>query len=120
MELYSHPDWLTKKSAGKHQRFRPEFDVYSLGLILLEVGLWRTLHHLRERTGTDDDFRVKARGEYCDELKAKMGDIYWDATRRCLNNDFDLVDAPHGTEEGTAFQLAFERQVISQLEKCHA
>jgi Prion-inhibition and propagation len=119
MVLYSHPDWLTKNSANEHQRFRPEFDVYSLGLILLEVGLWRTLHHLRERTGTDHDFRVKAREEYCNELKAKMGDIYWDAARRCLNNDFDLVDAPHGTEEGTAFQLAFERQVISQLEKCH-
>jgi hypothetical protein len=120
MELYSHPDWLSKNPADKRQRFRPEFDVYSLGLILLEVGLWQTLHHLREHTETDDDFRAKARGEYCDELKAKMGDIYWDATRRCLNNDFDLVDAPHGTEEGTAFQLAVERQVISQLEKCHA
>ena len=29
-----------------------------------------------------------------------MGECYWRATQRCLNNDFDLGDIPEGTEEG--------------------
>ncbi|KAI9761608.1 MAG: hypothetical protein M1840_001748 [Geoglossum simile] len=121
IELYSHPESLLKTPSGKHVRFRPEFDIYSLGLVLLEVGLWRTLDSLRQQAAREKaDFRTKIRTHYCDELQVRVGVIYWRATQRCLNYDFGLGDGSEAAEEGVALQLAFEKYVVSELEKCVA
>ncbi|KAH0541250.1 hypothetical protein FGG08_004255 [Glutinoglossum americanum] len=120
-ELYSHPSSQLKTPSGKHVRFRAEFDIYSLGLVLLEVGLWRTLDSMRRQAAREKaDFREKLRTGYCDELLVAVGVVYWRAVQRCLNGDFDLSDRPEGVEEGVALQLAFERQVVCELEKCVA
>ncbi|KAI9868802.1 MAG: hypothetical protein M1813_004653 [Trichoglossum hirsutum] len=121
IELYSHPESLLKTPSGKHVRFRPEFDIYSLGLVLLEVGLWRTLDSLRQQAAREEaDFRTKIRTDYCDELQVRVGVIYWRATQRCLNNDFELGDGPEEMENGVTLQLAFEKLVVCELEKCVA
>ena len=121
IELYSHPESLQRDASGKHPRFRPQFDIYSLGLILLEIGLWRTVRALRQEAVNEQvDFGTAVQTDYCDKLRSKMGEYYWRATQRCLNNEFDFSDIPEGTEEGVMLQLAFERQVVSELEKCNA
>ena len=121
IELYSHPDALKKTDSGENQRYETKFDIYSLGLILLEIGLWRTLHDLRKSASKSRiDYRVQFETKYCDQLRGAMGDIYWRVTRRCLRTDFDLSDVPPGTEPGIALQLAFEKQVVFELERCTA
>ncbi len=121
IELYSHPESLLKDATGKHPRFRPHFDVYSLGLVLLEIGLWKTVRSLKKEAMSEHvDFRTKVRTDDCDKLRSKMGECYWRATQRCLDNDFDLSGIPKDTEEGMMLQLAFEIQVVSELEKCNA
>jgi len=50
------------------------------------------------------------------QLLYRMGRIYRDATLRCLSGDFGLEDE----SDGRALQAAFERLVVSQLEKCCA
>ena len=49
-----------------------------------------------------------------------MGERYWRATWRCLNNVFDSSDTPESTDEALVLQLAFEQQVVTELEKCIA
>lgn len=121
MKLYSHPEiHASLLSTNKHSRYRTEFDIYSLGLVLLEIGLWRTLDSMRRKCSSDEDFRRMLRSEYCDKLLPKMGSIYWRATQRCIANDFDLQATDSGEAEDFPLQIAFEKQVVSQLSKCNA
>jgi hypothetical protein len=49
-----------------------------------------------------------------------MGALYWRATKRCLTNDFDFDESQDAVEDGVKKQFAFEKQVVSELEKCVA
>lgn len=77
---------------------------------------------LRFKCKSDADLRVKLRTEFCDRLLPKMSEIYWRVVRRCLNNDFDVEAGPREDDrkEGFSLQMAFERIVVSELERCHA
>jgi hypothetical protein len=100
-----------------------EHDVYSFGLILLEIGLWKTLEALRRPCAGDAEFRQKLAGEYCNRLLVKMGRIYWDLTRRCIQNDFDAgtaADANLATEGPLPLPLAFSERIVRGLEQCAA
>ena len=120
IQMYSHPDILSTTASGKHARYRAQYDIYSMGLVLLEIGLWRTLDTIRPRCKDDEDFRRRVQTEYCDKLQAKMGLIYWRAVQRCLNNDFNLEKEPFANEEDFSLQVAFEKHVICELERCFA
>jgi hypothetical protein len=120
MKLYSHPETHLLSVSTKRVRYRAQFDLYSLGLVLLEIGLWRTLDTIRRKCSSDDDFRKRVRTEYCDKLLSKMGGAYWRATRRCLASDFDLSNPEGDTAGDYPLQVAFEEQVVYQLEKCFA
>ncbi|MCJ1329121.1 hypothetical protein MMC10_005798 [Thelotrema lepadinum] len=120
-ELYSHPEMRESLSEGPPRIFKTEYDLYGLGLVLLEIGLWRTLHSMREEYGPDTDFHVKILTDLVNKLPSRMGDTYWQATRRCLMNDFDLnLEGGSSGSEGRALQIAFEDQVVHQLAKCSA
>ncbi|KAK8093789.1 hypothetical protein PG997_000474 [Apiospora hydei] len=43
MRLYSHPTVHFASKSTERARYRSQYDVYSLGLVLLEIGLWKTL-----------------------------------------------------------------------------
>jgi len=135
IRLSSHPASLpAEPSSSPRPCFKPEYDIYSFGLVLLEIGLWESLPFVRQRCQSDEDFREQVKGKYCDRLLPKMGVIYWEATRRCLWNDFDRApregmgfdDVDAGADGGVggggeaSLVRAFERQVVSELERCVA
>ncbi|VUC29225.1 unnamed protein product [Clonostachys rosea] len=119
IEMYSYPGTNSKQKSGKRSRYRAEYDFYSLGIILLEIGLWRSVSTIRASCSDDSTFRVRLRSDYCDRLLSRMGVIYWRVVQRCINNDF----LPHETndpDDSYALQAAFEKHVVSELEKCSA
>lgn len=119
--LYSHPEMHAQSKPGKRPRYRAQFDIYSLGLVLLEIGLWRTLGELRRHCKDDVEFRVKLETEYCDKLLPKVGEVYWRVVQRCLRNDFgEQSDQNDESEEDSSLQVAFEKFVVSKMEKCFA
>lgn len=122
MRLYTHPEIHSSiLSRTNRPRHRTEFDIYSVGLVLLEVGLWRTLDSLRRKCNTDEDFRSKIRGEYCNKHLPKMGAVYCRATQRCIANDFGLQqNVPEAANGEFPLKSAFEQQVLSELSKCVA
>ncbi len=82
---------------------------------------------LRKKCSSDDEFRDNVLGEYCDMLLSRVGVIYWKATKRFLHNDFDTTARKYpvlGGEEGQTGDIplssSFERQVVSELERCVA
>ncbi|KAF2962773.1 hypothetical protein GQX73_g10805 [Xylaria multiplex] len=121
VRMYTHPDvFSTKQQQGKRSRYHARWDIYSVGLILLEIGLWRTLESIRYGCKSEDEFRLRVRTEYCDRLQAKMGLVYWRAVQRCLHNDFDLEDEGLSGKEDYSLQVGFEKQVVFELERCFA
>ncbi|KAK5637043.1 hypothetical protein RRF57_012755 [Xylaria bambusicola] len=122
IRMYTHPDAFSAQHLlpGKRPRYRPQWDMYSIGLILLEIGLWRTLATIRRKVTNDADFRLRVRTEYCDRLQAKMGLIYWRVVQRCLNEDFELSDEGISGDHDYSLQVAFEKQVVFELERCYA
>jgi len=108
---YQHPEY----SSHDHG-FRPHHDYYSLGLILLEIGRWKTLRKLikgmEEQSSWD---RAKAMLRECDEnLANSMGVYYRDAVRACLASEFTI---------GRGVELVreeFEAKVVNRLARCVA
>ncbi|KAI1293940.1 hypothetical protein F5Y03DRAFT_326853 [Xylaria venustula] len=121
IRMYTHPDvFLAQQKQGKRPRYNARWDIYSIGLILLEIGLWRTLDDIRRGCKSDDEFRLRVRTEYCDRLQWKMGIVYWRAVQRCLNDDFDLKHEGLAGKEDYSLQVGFEKQVVFELERCFA
>ncbi|KAI1302921.1 hypothetical protein F5Y03DRAFT_360363 [Xylaria venustula] len=125
-KLSSHPDLLAEGDDKRIPRFRLEYDIYSFGLVLLQIGLWRSLTFIRdrERYASDDEFHRLITGVYCDRLLSSMGEIYWRATKRCLDNDFNVVETESSSTGAQSYHAklstAFEKEVVSKLEGCHA
>ncbi|KAI1419577.1 hypothetical protein F5Y12DRAFT_231993 [Xylaria sp. FL1777] len=121
IRMYTHPDvFSAEQQQGKRRRYHARWDIYSIGLILLEIGLWRTLDTIRYGCKSDDEFRLRVRTEYCDRLQWKMGLVYWRAVQRCLNDDFDLRDEGFSGKDDYSLQVGFEKQVVFELERCFA
>lgn len=94
--LYRHPE-----RQGKPKRqFSRIHDIYALGVVLLEIGLWRTVSQLfdrqiREIRQTAETKLLKARdvtatltGLAKKELPKEMGERYASAVLACLTGDF--------------------------------
>lgn len=82
IDIYLHPT----KHDDPSSRFRHSFDVYSLGMILLELGLWMSLKDLKlERPGADATaYRKYFLDRFVPDLKGQCGSIYEGVVRECL------------------------------------
>lgn len=94
--LYRHPlahsDIATEGIGG----FQKVFDIYSLGIVLLETALWMPLHRVLEiedenvqayfRPGLTKKVQVRLLREsrFLDMVRAAVGDIFGDVVRICL------------------------------------
>ncbi len=114
-----HPEYLKRK--GK-VRYRPEFDYYSLGMVLLEIGHWKPLNKITAMTdGSPEDYLDHLRDEKVPGLGFTMGTIYQDVVKACLKGDFgkpENVDG--GSNSSISVALGFAKTVVEQLAKCWA
>ena len=97
-DLYRHPHYK-----GSHARsFQPSFDMYSLGVMLYEIGLWRNVAQQRQPSGSrpslqthksDPDLIEKmVMSGAIGDLKRYVGVRYGDAVKACLSRDFDVLE----------------------------
>jgi hypothetical protein len=82
-ELYRHPDSL----GMWRQSYRKSFDIYSLGLVLLEIGLWKSIRAVYKPRYSHAVFREKIIQGLAPALGAKTGSIYKSVVERCLTFD---------------------------------
>ncbi|KAF8242912.1 kinase-like protein [Wilcoxina mikolae CBS 423.85] len=108
---YYHPDYLQNDHG-----FRPEHDYYSVGLVLLEIGRWRTLGQITQRMGglTLHQRSEELVKECVENLRSSMGDRYCDAVKACLTSDFG-----EGRDRNE-IRDQFEAKVVNRLAKCQA
>ena len=83
---YQHPAYLAHQ-----ERYQEEFDYYSVGMVLLEIGLWSTLSKITDsetfRGISDNEYRTKVLERRVSQLGTAMGTHYMQATRACLLGD---------------------------------
>ncbi|KAI1128865.1 kinase domain-containing protein [Nemania abortiva] len=107
---YHHPGYLTYE-----ERYREEFDYYSVGMLLLEIGLWNTLSMLTDSDRfqglSDDEYRTEVLNRRVSQLGVAMGTHYMQATRACLLGDIS-GDVGKG---GRAWHTWFKDMVMDRI-----
>lgn len=108
---YQHPQYGTTHSK---QRFQPGHEYYSVGLVLLEIGLWKPLSAIIG--GNIEDYSLADQQKFWREkavplLGQSAGAIYRDAVSVCLSNE--LLDVPDP-------QKTFELKVVKPISSCRA
>lgn len=82
-DLYRHPDSL----GIWRETYRKAFDVYSLGLVLLEIGLWKSVQDFHRPKYTPALFRDKViLTGIVPKLGGKTGRRYQAVVERCLRS----------------------------------
>ena len=129
-DIYRHPSLLGPFHAGqKRPRYKRIHDIYSLGLLLLEIGLWKRVGDFRKPDTKPADFGKTLKQLISRELPHRVGDIYRDVVLRCIEGiDLYEADEPEGQagpensfeKEGRNVSLVkFYWSVIRELERCH-
>lgn len=112
--LYRHP----KRQGRPTQQFSRLHDIYALGVVLLEIGLWVTLSRLMEAKirEAENSGRLPRPQKVVDDLMAfamqglpkEMGAGYMRAVLSCLKGDFRKT-------EGLALAVDFQTKVVDVL-----
>ena len=117
--LYRHPD----RQNTPRVNFEKIHDLYAVGLILYEIGVFRTLKwkfsdklkHF-EKTGEYPDaeyIAARLRRYAADELPRAMGSRYAEAVRRCLEGDFGVEKDDTAQTE---LMMQFQELVLEVIE----
>ena len=111
-DVYQHPRYRRDK-----QGYRQEYDYYSFGVVLLEIGLWRTIDEWTGQRNTSPEVvKQKLLFSLVPALGQFMGSSYRDAVRVCLAGDFGTIELPEDEKERKiALQLGFKRLVVDRL-----
>lgn len=109
LQNYHHPDYVTW-----HELYREEFDYYSVGLVLLEIGHWTTLSKLTDSKRfqgiSEEQFQAELLTSRVPQLGLIMGTRYMEATRVCLQGGFAKSE-----DAKDAWYTAFKRLVMDQI-----
>ncbi len=118
--IYRHP----MAESGKRTAYKPAFDIYSLGLILLEVGLWVPIHQLWKAKYSDQTFKARLQTVYSKKLAGKCGNRYMRVVEYCLS----AADARRPNQSTTNQQSSESQQpklqtdfywnALKPLERC--
>ncbi|KAF5532881.1 hypothetical protein FNAPI_12837 [Fusarium napiforme] len=113
LDYYQHP----AKHADPKRLYRHAYDVYSLGVLLIEVGLWKNLKSELDLDWDEEDHyerRRKICRRYLDRLRWECGDIYADVVLSCL-----MIDSSDD-EVAKASERELCGRIVADLENCQA
>jgi len=119
LELYRHPGYQGRSPGS----FRLRYDIFSIGMLLYEIGRWRPIMNSYARyKGKDPEVTPASFAKTLVEnerrdLEFRMGTNYADATWRCLEGSFgDKVDDSDEVE----LKLSYFNTVVRALDICQA
>jgi hypothetical protein len=125
--LYLHPKRL---AAGQNkERQQPAFDIFGLGMVLIEIGLWKRLRSLPEYPGSwhDDGARQRfgrsKRKAFHGEISSEsLGNFYAAIIAYCLEKGPDplaLKQVPHErTDDDEFLGPRKSLRVVELLQEC--
>jgi hypothetical protein len=118
-DIYRHPETL----GSVHLRSKKSHDIYSLGIILIEIAYWKRIQdfvHLPE-----DERQAKKiirglretllRNDLVVDLEGLVGDSYSQAVMACLEGLVGSEEDEENPAIGVQIQRAFHDRVVAQL-----
>jgi serine/threonine protein kinase len=94
MDLHRHPNSL---DGIERKPYCKSYDIYSLGLVLLEIGLWKVLQAYHKPHYSATKFRDKVvLAVLVPGLGSKTGSLYREVVERCLFAKENLTSAEAG------------------------
>lgn len=115
---YHHPeirDNYMPVANKSYVRYENKHDIYSLGVVLLEIGLWKGLSDFNDRRNKHD---VYSREELLRIAKSTlpfaMGRTYWGVVNRCLGGGQEDEEIPKVWN-----QMWMLHYVVTPMGNCH-
>ncbi|KAF5232045.1 hypothetical protein FAUST_8907 [Fusarium austroamericanum] len=104
-QLYHHPkvreNFALGDSAEGYTKYEPRYDIYSLGVVLLEIGLWKTIDQLEPKHNKDPKaFQTSLTRIAKINLPFSMGQLYTDIVICCLEGPEEAMSP--GVERDTS------------------
>jgi hypothetical protein len=92
--LYQHPQLTAFHKCHAAPRYSRLFDIYALGCVLLEIGLWRPLKDLWKPRYRNDPKKWRSRlvDTWVTELRGRCGGTYEEVVRSCFILD-EMADS---------------------------
>lgn len=127
-DLYRHPAAQFDLPRGGPQGFNKVHDIYSLGVILYEIGTWKPINAILGIDAAQDISVEEAKEaqtrllsqESLMNLAADVGDAYMAAVTSCLSGDFGFDGFDGFGDRQTSYdarlQLEFGERVIRKLD----
>ncbi|KAK6208151.1 hypothetical protein LQW54_007059 [Pestalotiopsis sp. IQ-011] len=127
--LYRHP-LVQSNHSVQRPGYKKSFDIYSLGVVLQEIGHWSTIEDIvkinpekafRQPSIIENVRSVLLTDKMRGELSGEMGVVYETATRRCVAGGkwLNLLDGDEETNDKVAstLSMAFYETVVKELER---
>lgn len=123
--LYRHPA-TQGHGFGPRESFRKSFDIYSLGVVMVELAHWETIDNVLGLEVEKGRLRVMARvremllnESRMQEVGSNMGEIYETATRKCITGGVELGIGEKEDERSdhvaAKMSMAFYEDVVKKL-----
>ncbi|KAL2075126.1 hypothetical protein VTL71DRAFT_68 [Oculimacula yallundae] len=127
-DIFCHPDLVQTIASGQSgkPRYQRQYDIYGLGMMLLEIGCWSPMSIYAKNKAkdlTNHEQFLKTAGR---SLPPRVGTQYRDVVMRCLQWRPDAEKDPVGwseTDEAREDRQSqvklFMQSVVNVLEGCH-
>ena len=128
-DVYRHPDYQGPKARS----FQPSFDIYSVGVMLYEIGLWRTVAQQKQSSGSRPFLQMQGSDPHFIEkmvmsgpiadLKRYTGIRYGDAVKACLSKGFDVYWDKQGVDRQKQLRTYLgqvQTKVVDPISICNA
>ncbi|ORY03747.1 prion-inhibition and propagation-domain-containing protein [Clohesyomyces aquaticus] len=123
VEIYRHPD-VQGLAGASVPRYHPLYDIYSIGMILLEIGTWCTLKNFYRNGQNGYAFRDRLLNQKASLLGVSMGERYMSAARKCIDGSFEGMSGFQDNERDDPDYIvnlhrSFYWEVVKTLKECH-
>ncbi|KAH9995154.1 hypothetical protein F4779DRAFT_636685 [Xylariaceae sp. FL0662B] len=110
LDVYRHPE----SKDDSPRTFKKKHDYYSLGVVMLEIGLWQKCSRFLDKGLTAEQIQTELQKNCADRLAHYAGESYQAAVGVCLKGDFGVeLDDEHGN----VLLGAFQTKVIDEIQK---
>ncbi|KIY00205.1 uncharacterized protein Z520_03890 [Fonsecaea multimorphosa CBS 102226] len=117
-QRYHHPQYIDVQDHN-FKRFRPHFDWYSLGILLVEVGFWSPIDKIMSRFDKVDNqtFSNVLLQQKVPELSFLMGSAYANVVRACLTGVQSSRDMDTQKGSKSPISLLLKERVVAPLKE---